>query len=332
MSNLKLNKLKPMLRFFAFILSVCLASVACTKKIDINIPNTAQQLVVEGNIEIDKPPVVLLSKSQNFFGNININNLSSYYVHDAKMSVKSGNDSVQLIEFCLNNLPLSDEQKKELLSSYGFDIEDSVPLPNICIYSIPDLFNCLLNGNCSMVGKANSTYDLKIEAEGKTITSTTSIPTPRGANYLEVRPRPDSVANDSFVSVFVNITVPDTFGNFVRYWTKRNKEPFYLPASQSVWDDRLFVGLNISLPMERGYPKGEKVDIKDYSYFLKGDTVTLKWANIDSKTYDFYYTLENDGSGSPFSNPVKVKSNIVGDALGVWAGLGAKYYTIIIPK
>ncbi|MBX2904070.1 MAG: DUF4249 family protein [Chitinophagales bacterium] len=324
--------LKSFLPLAIFVAAVVVGSVSCTKEISVNIPKDAQQLVVEGNIEIDRPPVILLSKSQSFFDNIDINNLAAYYVHDAKMTVKSGTDSVELVEYCLNNLPISDEQKKQLLESYGFNIDDSVPLPNVCIYSIPDLFNCLLNGNCSMVGKENTSYDLRIEVEGKVLTASTTIPTPKGVDYLEIRPRPKPIENDSFVSVFVNITVPDTFGNFVRYWTKRNKEPFYLPASQSVWNDKLFVGLSIALPMERGYAKGTKVNTEDYSYFLKGDTVTLKWANIDNKTYDFYYTLENDGSGSPFANPVKVKTNIAGGALGVWAGYATKYYTIVVPK
>ena len=63
-----------------------------------------------------------------------------------------------------------------------------------------------------------------------------------------------------------------------------------------------------------------------------GDTVTVKWANIDSRTYDFYNTLENDGGGSPFSSPLRIKSNVTGDsAIGVWAGYGARYYTLVIP-
>jgi hypothetical protein len=319
-------------KLMMLLLSAIGVATSCTKDIDVDIPNEAQMLVVEGSIELNQPPVVLLTRSQNFFGNIDINNLSAYFVHNANIQVSSENNNVQLVEYCLNNLPLAYEQKQQLLQNFGFQISDSVPLPNVCIYSVADLFSCVLNGNCSMVGKANTTYHLKIEAEGEILTATTTIPRLKGIDFLEVRPRPNPKPNDSLVSVFVNISVPDTFGNFVRYWTKRNSEPFYLPASQSVWNDKLFVGLNIALPLERGYPKGAEVKLEDYSYFLKGDTVTLKWSNIDSKTYDFYHTLENDGGGSPFANPVRVKSNISGKGLGVWAGYGTQYFSIIIPK
>jgi hypothetical protein len=98
-----------------------------------------------------------------------------------------------------------------------------------------------------------------------------------------------------------------------------------------VYDDKLFVGLSIGLPVERGQPDTGKFDINIYSYFWKGDTVTVKWGNIDSKVYDFYYTLENDGGDSPFSQPVKIKTNI-NNGLGVWAGYAAQYTKIIIPK
>ncbi|MCS6819155.1 MAG: DUF4249 family protein [Chitinophagales bacterium] len=315
----------------AAILVSCLVA-SCTKQIDVEIPKQDAQLVVEGNIDVGQPPLIFLTRSQNFFGNINVNDLSSYYVHNARIWVRHENDSVQLAEFCLNNLPLTQRQKEDLLRSFGFRISDSLPLPNVCLYSVPDLFSCILNGGCSFTGKFNSKYHLRIEADGKVLTATTTIPRAIGIKSLEVRPRPRPVENDSFVSVFVNLEVPDTFGNFVRYWTKRNSEPFYLPASQSVWSDKLFVGLDIALPLERGYPPRANVKPEDYSYFLKGDTVTLRWANIDSRTYDFYNTLENDGGQSPFSNPVRVLSNIEGGGLGVWAGYGSQYYTIIIPR
>ena len=99
----------------------------------------------------------------------------------------------------------------------------------------------------------------------------------------------------------------------------------------SVYDDKLFIGLSLGLPLERGQAPGSKFDINTDSYYYRGDTIKVKWTNIDSKTYDFYYTLENDGGNSPFSSPVKIKTNING-GLGIWAGYATKYYTQIIPK
>lgn len=321
------------LRVLVYAVLVIAIAASCTKNVDIKIPEQAQKLAVEANIETGQPPIVLLTKSQNFFGNIDLNNLGAYYVHDAKVTVTTETDTIALEEFCLDNLSLSPEQKRELLGSYGFDFSDSVPLPNICIYSIPDLFSCVLSGNCSLVGEEEKSYGLHIEAEGAVYTANTTIPKSIGIDSLQVRARPNhQLENDSMVAVFINLTVPATYGNFIRYWTKRNQEPFYVPSTSSVWDDKLFSGLTLALPMERGYSRDKKIKPEDYTYFMKGDTVTLKWANIDSKTYDFYSTLENDGSGSPFSNPIKVKTNIEGGAFGVWAGYASRYYTIIVPE
>jgi len=330
-SSFALCPLSKYIALAIFIFITTIATTSCTKNIDIEIPKESQQITVEGTIEIDRPPLILLTNSQGFFDNINLNDLGAYFVRDAKITITTGNDTIQLAEFCLNDLPATDQQKKQLLQNFGFSADSALPIPNVCIYSIPDLINCLLGGSCSFVGKENTRYDLRIEAKDKVLTSYTTIPKAVGIDSLTVRPRPNAPADDKFVAVYNNLTVPSTFGNFVRYWTKRNSEPYYLPGSQSVWDDKLFIGLTIALPIERGYKKGAQIEPEVYSLFEKGDTVTIKWSNIDSRSYDFYFTLENDGGGSPFSSPIVVKSNING-GLGVWAGFASQYYTIVVPK
>jgi hypothetical protein len=306
---------------------------SCEKEVEVDIPASANQIVVEGTIENGQPPLVFLMHTVNIFGDINLSNLDAYYVHGAniKVATADGKDSVLLQEFCLDNLPLSPEDKKSLLASFGFELKDSAKVPNVCLYSTPDIFSCATGGGCSFTGKEQTTYDLTIDVNGQRLTSRTSIPRAIGIDSLTIKPHPNKGSADSLVSVNIHLSVPDTFGNFIRYWTKRNNEPFYAPLSASVFDDKLFIGLSISLPMERGQAAGSEIDNSTYSYFWKGDSVELKWANIDSKTYDFYYTLENDGGGSPFSAPVKVKTNITG-GLGVWAGYASKYYSIYVPK
>jgi len=149
-------------------------------------------------------------------------------------------------------------------------------------------------------------------------------------NFLSYddHPNPD---NDSLLVVRCNLSVPDTFGNYVRYFTQRNNEPLYAPLTSSVWDDKLFVGTTLDLPLERGQSPLDDIDFATYSFFWKGDTVVLKWCNITKPHFDFWRTLESDGGDSPFSTPVIKKSNIVGDGVGVWGGYAATYDTIILP-
>lgn len=311
---------------------------ACSKNIDVKIPPGSQQVAVDGSIENGVPPVVLLTKSQDFFGNINLNDLNNYFIHGAHLHV-TGSDGTQtdLTEICLEDLHLTEQQTEALLSALGYNSVDSIKAVNICAYSVPDIINYYLTGTCSFMGKERTSYKLDIVTppvfgghDSIRLTSTTSIPTAIGMDSLAIR-NASAQYNDSFAAVYAYVTVPDTFGNFLRYKTKRNNEPFYTGKGGSVYDDKFFVGLKVDLPIERGTAPGADFDLKTDTYFFRGDTVTVKWSNIDSRTYQFFYTLENDGGGSPFSSPIKIKTNIT-NGLGVWGGYATKYYTIIVPK
>jgi hypothetical protein len=270
---------------------------------------------------------------------VNQNDLGSYFIHGAAIKITSSDGTqVDLVELCLQNLNLPDEQKALLLNALGFTNTDSAYLPNVCVYTVPDVANYFISGTCSFMGKERTRYALDIVApaingsDSVHLTSSTYIPTAIGMDSVVIREISNPEFRDSMVSLYAFVTVPDTFGNFLRYKTKQNNKPFYAPeGGGSVYDDRLFVGLHLGLPIERGQNPAEHFDFKTATYFAKGDTFTIKWSNIDAVTYDFYYTLENDGGDSPFSSPVKIKSNI-SNGLGVWAGYATKYYEVIIPK
>lgn len=336
-----INYIKSVSRFCTgygiFIMALMLT--ACSKVVTVKIPAQSQQVVVDGSIENNVPPIILLSKSQQFFGTTNLNNLGAYFIHGAKVSIKgSDGTQAQLVEVCLGDLNLPAAQQQQVLSALGYTSVDSANALNICAYTVADIVTYYLTGSCSYMGKERVTYALDImtppiyagQHDSIHVTSSTTIPTALGLDSLAVRPHPNPAYNDSFAAVFAYITVPDTTGNFIRYLNKSNSKPFYAPLGGSVYDDKLFVGLSFSLPLERGQAPDAKFDLNTDTYFYRGDTVTVKWSNIDAGTYNFFYTLENDGGGSPFSSPVKITSN-VNNGLGCWAGYGTKYYTIIVP-
>ncbi|MBL0310613.1 MAG: DUF4249 family protein [Bacteroidetes bacterium] len=319
-------------------LILALIVTSCTKIADIKLPAKSEQVVVEGSIENDAPPIIILTKSQRFFGTVNLNDLGSYFIHGAEVRVRSGEgDSVLLQEFCLNSLNLPADQARLLLRAFGFSQVDSASLPSVCVYTVPDIFNYLSGGMTAFHGKERTDYFLNITAppfnggDSIRLSSSTHIPTAIGIDSLAIREHENPIYRDSLAAVYVYITVPDTFGNFVRYKNSRNSEPYYSPLTGSVYDDKLFVGLQIGLPLGRGEAPGSKFDLNTSNYFWKGDTVNLKWSNIDSRTYDFYFSLENSGGSSPFSSPVRINTNI-NNGLGVWAGYATKYYSIIVPK
>lgn len=332
-------KLPGTLSYKYGIFVIALALTACSKNINIAIPSSAQQVVVDGSIQNGVPPIILLTKSQQFFGTTNLNNLGAYFVHGATVKV-TGSDGTraQLVEFCLGDLNLPAAQTQQLLSALGYTTVDSANALNICAYTVSDIITYYATGNCSYAGKLNTAYQLSIVApplstsqhDSIHLSSSTTIPNTAGIDSLAVRPDPNPQYADSMALVYIYITVPDTMGNFIRYETKVNSQPFYTGLLGSVYDDRLYVGSTFDLPIEHGVPPGTIFNANTDFSFDRGDTVTVMWSNIDINTYNFFYTLENDGGGSPFSSPVKIEGNI-NNGLGVWAGYATKYYSIIIP-
>ncbi|MES1222012.1 MAG: DUF4249 family protein, partial [Bacteroidota bacterium] len=185
----------------------------------------------------------------------------------------------------------------------------------------------------AFTGQLNRAYSLKINAQGKEYTANTTIPNiTKIIDSVYWKQAPEYVP-DSLAALMVKATDPPGYGDYVRYYTKDNSEPFY-PGINSVFDDQIIDGTTYSLQVDRGYPRNLGLDKDNLIYFNKGDTVTFKLSNIDKATFDFWRTMEFSYSsvGNPFSSPTKVLSNINGNALGYFAGYASQYHTIVIPK
>ena len=55
------------------LLFIFLCFFSCEEEISLNFPIESQKLVVEGGIEPNMPPYVILSKNQGYFDEINVN-------------------------------------------------------------------------------------------------------------------------------------------------------------------------------------------------------------------------------------------------------------------
>ncbi|MEP7109441.1 MAG: DUF4249 family protein, partial [Ferruginibacter sp.] len=125
---------------------------------------------------------------------------------------------------------------------------------------------------------------------------------------------------------------PPGLGNYIRYFTRKNSEPF-LPGENSVFDDQVIDNTTYQLQVDPGINRNNPVSF-DSNYFKRGDTVTLKLCNIDKPTYTFWSTWEFafQSIGNPFAQPNKVIGNISNGALGDFYGYAAFYKTLIIDK
>ncbi len=277
----------------------------CEKTVQFKIKDSAPKLVVEATIENGQFPLVYLSQSLNFFSTIDPTTLANSFVHNADVYISNGTFTHKLKEYAV---PVG--------GGYSFYYYSSDPL----------------NPSTIFAGELKKQYSLRIVSDGKEYTAITYIPdTTRRIDSLFWKPAPAGNP-PAKVSLMLRAYDPPGFGDYVRYFTKRNSEPFY-PGLNSVYDDQIIDGSSYEVQVERGVDRNANNPAGSI-FFDRGDTVTLKLCNIDKATFDFWRTMEYTygNLGNPFSTPTQVISNINGNALGYFGGYAAKYRTLIIPR
>lgn len=291
------------MKFPSLLIFISLLLSACEKGVEFKLDDVSPKLVVEATIENGQAPLVYLSKSQGYFSKIDLTTLANSFVHNAEVYVSNGLQTHKLREYTVTAGGLS-------FSYYSNDPA-----------SPSTAFN----------GALNKQYSLRIVAEGREYTATTRIPdTTRRIDSVFWKPAPAGFYTNEAV-LMIKATDRPPLGDYIRYFTKRNSEPFY-PGLTSVFDDQIIENTTYTVPVDRGVSRQSSSG--NFEYFLKGDTVTLKLCNIDRATYDFWRTMEFTYAsvGNPFSSPTKVISNISGGGLGYFGGYAAQYRTIIIPQ
>ena len=278
--------------------------LGCEKKIEFKLHDQPDKLVVEGIIENGQPPIVILSKSVGYFSKISADVLNQSFVHGADVLVSNGTLTHKLKEYSRslgNNV-----------TYYYYSIDSS-------------------NLSTAFAGQLNHQYSLKIVSEGKEYTAATTIPNLTKRIDSVWWKKPPVASDPSKVIIMIRATDPPGYGDYVRYYTKTNREPFYPPLN-STFDDYFIDGTTYELQIEKGVDRNLSINF-DENFFRRGDTVGLKLSNIDKATFDFWRTMEYSYSsvGNHFSSPTKVLGNINGNALGYFGGYASQYRTIIIP-
>jgi hypothetical protein len=283
---------------------------SCEKTIHPEVENQPPKLVVDASIENNKFPIVVLSNSLNYFSSITPEELANSFVHDAVVTVSDEAKTVQLKEYSYTDT--------SGYTFYYYTVDESNP-------------------SSMITGEFNKQYQLLIKTEDSTEYSAhTTIPVlAKKCDSLWWKAAPN-VDDTTLCVMFGTFTDPPGLGNYIRYFTRINGENF-LPGINSVFDDQVVDGTTYTLQFDMGWDKNslDKPNADNgYGYAHRGDTVTLKYCNIDKATYTFWNTWEFAWAsyGNPFSSPVKVIGNVSNSALGAFSGYAAQYKTIIIPK
>src|SRR5665647_2056495 len=88
------------MKFFSVLISAILLC-SCEKNINFKLKVVPDVLVVDANIENNQWPIVVLSKSFDFFSKITPQSLDTSFVHNADIFISTGNQIQKLREYSI---------------------------------------------------------------------------------------------------------------------------------------------------------------------------------------------------------------------------------------
>lgn len=288
--------------FFLVLLS------SCSEDINLTVAAGPPKIVIEGNIENGKFAEVIITRNSPLTQAVNFQNI---LVTNAKAWVSYGGITDTL--------------------RFGVDTFASIP------------FN--YKGN-TIVGLVGESYNLTVVVDGKTYTATTTIPYPIKLDSVWWKAQPP---HDTLGFSWAHFSEPAGLGNSYMWFAKRplkhttfQGQPIilnrrFVSPGGGAFNDQFVDGKSFDFAYDRPYDPTEANYVKDEpkeerGFYKPTDTIYIKFCSIDYHTYQFYSTLDQalQNNGNPFAAPVSILSNIKGDgALGIWAGFGASYDTIL---
>ncbi len=322
---------------FGIALVFVLLLVGCEKDITVDLPQAETKIVVQGSIEPGQAPIVVLSYSAGYFDPADLNALTNSYVRDAQVKMVHGNDTLPLDMFCTADMTL--DQLLLTAQTLGLPPEAVLGL-GVCVYT---------SLSPQALGMAGETYTLTVDKDEHHLHAITKVNFPVPLDSLWFA-SPSGNPLDSLGFIYGNMTDPDSLGNAYRWSAKRishypqwidkdvylrgqQKDLAFISPMPSVYDDEFFNGFTFDFAYYRGeIAFSDKFDDhhEERGFFKRGDTVVVRGCSIDMNVYKFYKSYEDQlaNQGSPFASPSNVKSNVLG-GLGVWAGYGAYYDTLV---
>jgi hypothetical protein len=275
------------MRNLKYIISITILAttlVSCEKEIDVPLPPTESEIVVEAYINQLDPlfNYVVLTRSVDYFNP----QLNAIAVSNAQVFITEG----------LVNGPdtvWDDANKKQLVEV----AQDTIP----GIYF-----------NINLVGRIGYVYRLEINADGKYIHGVTSIPALVPLDSLTSSFRVNPV-NDKDTGYFMTIHFdePAETGNNYRYLFKVGGDTLSFGWGSINEEDGAFND-EIVNGVYRSFTFGDR--------FKFNDTVSFYLTSIDRPAFNFWDSYSQARSnGGPFATPVQLKSNING-AIGSFTG------------
>jgi len=280
---------------------ICFTS--CRTEVELKQGEYEQKMVVDGWIESGEFANVFLTLSSPFLTNYDSASISKTFLKYAKITLTCSNG------------------ESEILTLFRRDS-----------YFPPFVYKSI-----RIKGIAGSTYHLKVEYKGQTITASTSIPEPPNLQDLRMIADSDSSGN---LELSVLPSLSEKTRLFIQVKSKmadKNFHPskiplFQIPIGESIQiihmercaETNLYLTNNNST-VYKGWNR--------YAYSLN-DTVLVKVGSVDMESYLVLKSIFADESvrSNPFAfNSAGIQTNIEG-GIGRWTGIGLSPVQIYMKK
>ena len=323
-----------------WIMCLMLFFASCETIINVDLPSPEPKLIVEGYIENDVAPYVLMTRNAPFFGGFNINDLGAAFVRGGNLEVISDNDTIPLVEYNSEALANASAEMKSILlpiisQIIGFRVtEDFIGfIPDVSIYSIGE-------EDLNFRGKLGEQYFLNFQVDDEQLgfrsgNAKAVIPPKIDFDSLWIEDHPlDEI--DTLVELHGRFKDPDTIGNFYRLLTGANSSQWFT-GGNTVFDDPLINGSSFPFTIFKGRDRFDDSDFDPdvTGYWSRGDTARVKFSTLNRAHYRFWRTVESEvnNAGSPFASFTIVESNVEGEGVfGIWGGYGTSVISLIIPE
>lgn len=292
---------------------------ACTKEITVDLPPAEEKLVINGTIEPGQPPIVVVTRTESFFEPTDFQSLLGIFVQGATVTVDNGNGPVQLDQVC--GFDITGETLERAAQMIGIDPQ-IVQIVGLCIYTKTD---------GSLLGEVGRTYDLNVQAEGKTVTGSSFMRDPEPLDSIWFKLAERDPGDDSLGFIWQTTSDPVGLGNCSRWLAKRistnpegqQKDKIFIAPGFAAFEDKYIDGLTFDWAINRGsapFSTADDDENEERGHFKRNDTVVVKYVHFGKAEYDFYDSKDDNANtqGDLFSTPTNIQSNVQG-GLGVWA-------------
>ncbi len=295
-----------------YVLSIIVLTLSsCEKEIDLNIEGADAKLVVQASIErnVDpntgaetgQPPIVILTTSLSYFGNVDSAALASLFIHDADVYISDGTQEIKLREYDFRFAP---GQAIETAYFYSIDTSAGAPI---------------------MLGEFGKTYDLRIEWQGQSYTASAPLIAPVPVDSFWIQQPLNANFDTTYYEVRARFDEPSQKGQYYYNEVTSILQNGNGSSYEDVFNDEVVNGVAFNftfLAEEFGEESTQR------GYFIEGDSIRIKWSSINYDAYEFYNTKSfSEGAvGNPFATPVNVLGNISNGALGAFVPFGSYIY------